>query len=235
MHVSSHESGRSKSPEAGVRQPGQSILAATSPRWTARHMARIKPLLFIVGLYPLLRWLWLGFHDGLTANPPEFLIRSSGLWALVALCLTLAVTPLRRWLNQPALVRCRRMLGLFSFFYAALHVMAWAYWEQGLLWSAMWHDIIQRTFIAVGVVAVLPMLALAITSTHGWMRRLGAGWQTLHRLVYAIAVLSVWHFWLVRAGKNDFAEVYIYAGITAALLLVRWLPAWLRRTAQAMC
>lgn len=190
-------------------------------RWSAKQVAYFKPLLFLIGLYPLLRWVWLGLNDGLSANPPEFLIRSSGIWALIFLCLTLCVTPLRRYLGQPALIRCRRMLGLFSFFYTVLHVLAWAYWERGWSLSAMWSDVVQRPFIAVGVFAVLPMTALAMTSTRGWMGRLGSRWQTLHSSIYTIAVLSVWHFWLVRAGKNDFAEVYGYGLVVVVLLALR--------------
>lgn len=193
--------------------------------WTARQIAYFKPLLFAAGLYPVARWIWLGLHNGLTANPPEFLIRSSGLWALVALCLTLAVSPLRRYLGQPALIRCRRMLGLFTFFYSVLHVLAWVWWERDGSVQAMWDDFMQRPFIAVGVLAVLPMIALAVTSTRGWMRRLGGGWQALHRAIYAIAIFSIWHFWLVRAGKNDFSEVYLYGAVVGALLLVRVCPA----------
>lgn len=192
-----------------------------SGRWTARQIGHLKPLLFLIGLYPVIRWVWLGMQGALTANPPEFLIRSSGIWALVALCLTLAVTPLRRLLAQPALVRCRRMLGLFAFFYTVLHVLGWAYWERGWSALAMWDDVVQRTFITVGVAATVPMLALALTSTRGWMSRLGTYWQTLHRSVYAIVLLSLWHFWLVRAGKNDFDEVYAYGVVVAVLLLMR--------------
>lgn len=184
-------------------------------------MARLKLFLFLLALFPVFRWLWLGFNDGLGANPPEFLIRSTGIWALVALWLTLAVTPLRRLLHQPALLRVRRMLGLFAFFYTALHLLGWAYWERGWSIASMWDDVVDRPFITVGVIAFVPMLALACTSTHGWMRRLGRRWQTLHRSVYAIAVLSVLHFWLVRSGKNDFFEPYAYATVLALLLFFR--------------
>ncbi len=195
---------------------------ATAPnRWTAAQVGRFKPLVFLVSLYPMGRWLVLGFTGGMGANPPEFLIRSSGIWALVLLVLTLAVTPVRRLLGQPAVVRVRRMLGLFAFFYTCLHVLAWGYWERNGSLAAMWDDFIQRDFIAVGVLAVLPMLALALTSTHGWMRRLGRHWQSLHRLVYVVAALSVWHFWLMRAGKNDFFEPYTYGAVLAVLLLAR--------------
>lgn len=191
------------------------------PNWSAKQVARIKPLLFLLALYPVFQWVWLGFTDGLSANPPEFLIRSSGVWALIALCLTLAVTPLRRLIKQPALLRCRRMLGLFAFFYTFLHVLAWAYWERGGSLASMWRDIIERPFIAIGVIAVVPMVAMALTSTQGWIRRLGSWWQTLHRAIYVIAALSVWHFWLIRAGKNNFFEPNTYGVVVALLLLAR--------------
>ncbi|MGB6105950.1 MAG: protein-methionine-sulfoxide reductase heme-binding subunit MsrQ [Pusillimonas sp.] len=197
--------------------------------WKAREVARIKPLVFLLALYPLARWLWLGMNDGLSANPPEFLIRSSGIWALVALGLTLCVTPLRRLIRQPALLRLRRMLGLFAFFYTCLHMLGWAFWERGWSLASMWNDVIQRTFILVGVIAVVPMAALALTSTQGWIHRLGRNWQRLHRSVYPIAILSVWHFWLVRAGKNDFAEPYLYGVLLAVLLLIRFAYFCLRR------
>src|SRR5690606_10376265 len=127
----------------------------------------------------------------------------------------------RRVLGQPALVRCRRMLGLFSFFYTVLHVWAWAFWERNWSATSMVADILQRPLIAIGVIASVLMIALAVTSTQGSIRRLGRKWQSLHRSVYAIAVLSVWHFWLLRAGKNDFFEPYVYGGVVTVLLLIR--------------
>lgn len=186
-------------------------------------MGRFKPLLFLLCLYPVFRWIWLALGvNGLGANPPEFLIRSTGIWSMVLLWVTLCITPLRRLLKQPALVRLRRMLGLFSFFYAALHVLGWAYWERGASLALMWEDIIQRTFIWVGVLAFLPMLLLALTSTRGWMRRLGRRWQQLHFSIYGIAWLSVWHFWLVRSGKADYLEPMLYALALAVILFVRY-------------
>ncbi|MGB6008768.1 sulfite oxidase heme-binding subunit YedZ [Castellaniella sp.] len=213
----------------GVQAPGRR-------NWTAREVNRIKPFVFILAAYPLARWIWLAFDGGLSANPPEFLIRSTGIWALVLLLVTLAVTPLRRMLGQPALVRLRRMLGLFAFFYTALHVVGWALWERGLSPALMWDDVAQRTFVAVGMAAFLPMSALALTSTQGWMRRLGPLWQTLHRSVYAVGGLSVWHFWLVRSGKNDFFEPYVY-GLALALLLSWRLAFFLlgRRSSHRPC
>lgn len=213
------------------------MLEENSPRtdgaWTAKQVGRTKPLVFLLCLYPLARWFWLGYTGGLGANPPEFLIRSSGIWALAALLLTLSITPLRRALRQPALLRLRRMLGLFAFFYTCLHLLGWAFWERGWSLASMWEDIVQRTFIAVGMLAFVPMLALALTSTHGWIRRLGRRWQSLHRSIYAIAVLSVWHFWLVRAGKNDFNEPYLYGAALAVLLLARVAALFLGRRGGA--
>lgn len=197
------------------------MLMVSQRRWTASDVARVKPLIFLLALCPLLRWIYLGLSAGLGANPPEFLIRSSGIWALIALGLTLFVTPLRRLIGQPVLVRFRRMLGLFAFFYTFLHVLGWAFWEHGASLTLMWQDVADRTFITVGMLAFVPMAALALTSTHGWMRRLGSSWQALHRSVYAISALSIWHFWLVRSGKNDFFEPYVYGGVLAILLLVR--------------
>lgn len=197
-----------------TRQPERS-------RWTARQVALTKPVVFLIALYPVAHWIWLGLNADLTANPPEFLIKSSGIWALVALALTLAVTPLRRMLQQPALLRYRRMFGLFTFFYSALHTLGWAWWERGGSLLSMAQDVWQRPFIAVGVIVMLPMLLMALTSTKGWMRRLGRGWQRLHYAIYPIAVLSVVHFWLIRAGKNNFFEPYVYAAIFSVLLLFR--------------
>ena len=211
------------SPPAAPPSSVSAAGAATRAQWSARAVGRFKPLLFLLCLFPVFRWFWLAFGvTGLGANPPEFLIRSTGIWSLVLLWGTLCITPLRRLLRQAALVRLRRMLGLFSFFYAALHVLGWAYWERGWSFAAMWADIVQRTFIWVGVLAFLPMLLLALTSTRGWMRRLGSRWQRLHFSIYGIAVLSLWHFWLVRSGKVDYFEPLLYALALAVLLLLRY-------------
>lgn len=191
-------------------------------RWQSGQVARFKPLIFLLCLYPVWRWVWLVYSgQGLGANPPEFLIRSSGLWALVMLWLTLAITPLRRLSGQPALVAWRRMLGLFGFFYTVLHLLGWAWWERGGSLAEMWLDVVQRTFVWVGVLAFLPMLLLALTSTRGWMRRLGVWWQRLHYSIYVVAGLSILHFWLVRSGKVDFREPLVYGAVLAILLGLR--------------
>jgi sulfoxide reductase heme-binding subunit YedZ len=157
-------------------------------------------------------------QNDLTANPVEFLSRSSGTWTLVCLLVTLSVSPLRQWLQQPALLRWRRMCGLFTFFYASLHALAWAWWDQGFEWAPMLSDVWKRPFIMVGMAAFLTMSLLAITSTHGWMRRLGRRWQHLHSLIYAIALLGILHYYWHKAGKSDFQTVTLYAIVTAGLL-----------------
>lgn len=195
-------------------------------RWTAKQVGRFKPALFVLCLTPFLRWFYLGYTDGLTANPVEFITRSSGFWTLAMLLLTLAVTPLRQWLDQPALVRVRRMLGLFAFFYVVLHLLTWIILDRNLDISSMITDVLDRTFIFVGMAAFLLMLPLAMTSTQGWMRRLGKNWTRLHKAVYAIGVLGIVHFWLMRAGKHDFSEPTLYGTLLALLLLWRVARAW---------
>ena len=187
----------------------------------------------MAGLLPATRWVYLGIQGGFGANPVEFLTRSSGTWALVCLLVTLAITPLRRLLGVPALLRWRRMCGLFAFFYASLHFLAWVVWDQGFGFSDMVNDVIQRPFIAVGLAAFLLMAVLALTSTHAAMRALGRHWQQVHYAIYLIAILAVLHFWWHKAGKQDFEQPIIYALIVAVLLGWR-LWAWSRRLPARM-
>ncbi len=193
-----------------------------------------KPAGFLLALLPF-GWLLAGaLADNLGANPAEALIRSTGDWTLRFLCLALAVTPLRQATGWHALARWRRMIGLFAFFYALLHVVAYAWLDMGLDLAAILRDIGKRPFILVGSAALLMLLALAATSFERAVRALGARrWQRLHRLVYAIALLAILHFFWMRAGKNDFAEVGVYAVIVAALLGWRavraFAPRWRRR------
>ncbi len=182
-----------------------------------------RVLIFLVCLYPLALWGYLAVVGDLSANPAEYLTRSSGEWALVGLCLALLASPAQRLLGFALLLRHRRMLGLFAYFYAVLHVLAWALWEQGVSLSGMWSDIVTRLFITVGAVAFVLLTPLALTSTQGWVRRLGVQWKRLHWLVYPAVVLSVVHFYQVRAGKNDFADVWAYALVTLVLLATRFL------------
>jgi sulfoxide reductase heme-binding subunit YedZ len=209
------------------------IMATASARkqWSARAVGRFKPLLFLLGLFPLARWVWLGTHNELTANPVEFLTRSAGTWTFVCLLVTLGITPLRRLTGQPALVRLRRMCGLFTFFYAFLHFMSWVGWDRGFDPASMLQDVGERPFITVGFAAFVGMAALALTSTQGAMRRMGRRWQQLHRVIYLIGLLALLHFWWQKAGKNDFAQPVIYGAVLCVLLGWR-LVVWLRARRQ---
>ena len=181
-----------------------------------------KPLVFLLCLLPL-AWLVYGaVANQLGANPAEALIRGLGDWALRFLCIALAVTPVRIHTRTPQLARYRRMLGLFVAFYASLHLVAYAWLDMGLDVADIGRDILKRPFILVGFAAWLLLVPLALTSTHGAVRRLGGkAWRTLHRLVYVVAPLALLHFFWMRAGKNNFAEVAVYAVILGALLLDR--------------
>jgi len=199
---------------------------AAHGRWLLHRAA--KPVLFALCLLPLC-WLVLGAATGgLGANPAERLIRSTGDWTLRLLCLTLAVTPLRKLLALPQLARFRRMLGLFTFAYAVLHLLCYAGFDMGLDAADIAHDIAQRPFILVGMSTFALLLVLAVTSFQPLLRWLGGRrWQRVHRLVYLAACLALLHFFWMRAGKRDFAEVLLYGTIVAALLLARVLL-WLR-------
>jgi sulfoxide reductase heme-binding subunit YedZ len=180
-----------------------------------------NPKLWVFGLclVPLARLVVLGVSGGLGANPIEFITRSTGTWTLVGLLLTLSITPLRRLSGRADLIRYRRMLGLFSFFYVCLHFVTYIWLDQFFDPSAIARDIVKRPFITVGFAAFVLLIPLAATSTKAMMRRLGRRWQQLHRLVYAIAVLGVIHYlWLV---KKDMTEPLIYGGVLAILLLAR--------------
>lgn len=190
-----------------------------------------KPLLFGLCLLPLAWLVGRALTDQLGANPQEALIRGLGDWALRFMCAVLAVTPLRVGLGLAALARFRRMLGLYAFFYAVIHLLAYAVFDMGLEWGEIGHDILRRPFILVGTLTLALMLPLAATSFNRPMRWLGAArWQRLHRLVYGAALTMLLHFFWMRAGKNDFAEVAGYAMLVALLLGWRLLR---RRTVAA--
>jgi methionine sulfoxide reductase heme-binding subunit len=191
---------------------------------SAFGLARIA--VFIASLIPLARLFWLGMNDGLSANPVEFVTRSTGTWALVFLCLSLSTTPLRRLTGWAQWIKLRRMLGLYSFFYAALHFTLWLWVDHALDLTAMWDDVLQRPFIAAGFTAFALLIPLAVTSTKGMMRALGHRWVQLHKLVYLIAIAAILHYWWHKAGKNDFGTVSIYAGVVAWLLGARLWWAW---------
>lgn len=189
-----------------------------------------KPLLFLICLGPLARLIYLGVTDGLGANPIEFVTRSTGTWTLTGLMITLAVTPLRRLTGYNALIRYRRMLGLFTFFYASLHFTTYIWLDQFFSLPDILKDIYKRPFITVGFAAFVLLIPLAVTSTNAMMRRLGKRWQQLHRLVYLIGGLGVLHYvWLV---KKDLTQPLIYGAFLLILLTMRlplvasWLSGW---------
>ncbi len=186
-----------------------------------------KPLVFALGLLPWVWLVWQAAGDRLGANPQEALIRTTGDWALRFMCLVLAVTPLRVGLKLPPLARFRRMLGLFAFFHAVVHLLAYALFDMGLDVSDILRDIAKRPFILVGTLTLLLIVPLALTSFNRAIRWLGAArWQKLHRLVYLAALTMLLHFFWMRAGKSDFAEVAVYAAIVAALLGWRLWHRW---------
>ncbi|MFP5460298.1 MAG: sulfite oxidase heme-binding subunit YedZ [Gammaproteobacteria bacterium] len=178
----------------------------------------LRALVFAACLLPLARLFLLGFNDSLGANPVEFVSRSTGTWTLVMLCLTLSVTPLRQLSGWNAVIRLRRMLGLFAFFYGCLHLMSYVWFDQWFDAIAILVDLLERPFIAAGFAAWLLMLPLALTSNAAMIRRLGRHWAELHRAVYAVAALGVLHFWWHKAGKNDLAEPMAYAAVVGLLL-----------------
>ena len=186
----------------------------------------VKPLVFVLCLLPFAWLAYAAFADALGANPAEALLRSTGDWTLRFLCLVLAITPLRQMLNLPVLARFRRMLGLYVFFYACLHLLCYAWFDMGLEWADIVADIPKRPFILVGFAAWAILLVLAATSPKFMLKALGGKrWQWLHRSVYAAAPLALLHFFWMRAGKNNFAEVAVYAAIVAVLLMYRALRA----------
>ena len=197
-------------------------------RWLSARAA--KPLLFVLALVPMGWLLFGGFTGQLGPNPAEALVRSTGDWTLRFLCVALAVTPVRVSFGLAPLARLRRMLGLFVFFYALLHFLAYSWLDKGMEFTEIAVDIAKRPFILVGFVSLLLLSMLAATSWNGAVRRLGAlRWQRLHRVVYLIAGLAILHFFWMRAAKNNFAEVAVYGAILGALMGWRVLRRWRSR------
>lgn len=180
-----------------------------------------KRIVFVLGLIPLLRLFILGYLDDLTANPIEFITRSTGTWTITFLCLTLAMTPLRWITGFSQWVQLRKTLGLFTFFYGFLHFTIWYWLDHDFNFTAMISDVIKRPFITMGFIALLIMSLLAITSNQAAMRLLGGKWKILHRFIYLIAILAVIHYFWHKEGKRDFLVVYIYTGIILSLLFIR--------------
>ena len=197
----------------------------------ARAIKWIKIPVFLLCLVPLANLVWKGFHRDLTANPLEYIRNSTGFWTLVFLCVTLAVTPLRRLLHRNELIRFRRMLGLFAFFYSVLHFVTYIWFEQSFDLALMLDDVAQRPFITAGFIAFVLMIPLALTSTSGMVRRLGGKrWQWLHRLVYLAAIAGVVHyFWKV---KSDTTIPMRFAVVVAILLGYRAIAAAMKQSKQ---
>jgi len=178
-----------------------------------------KPILFTACLLPF-AWLFYGaLTNQLGANPAEALIRATGDWTLRFICIVLLLTPLRTVSHTPALARFRRMLGLFVYFYVVIHLLSYSWFDMGFDVTEIVKDIIKRPFILVGFLAFLLLTPLAATSFNAAIKAMGVKrWQLLHKLVYVISGLGLLHFFWMRAGKNDFSEVFVYAAIIALLL-----------------
>ena len=200
---------------------------------TQKSVRVLKAMLFVLCLLPLVQLVMAVFAVAgmsLGANPIEELIHRLGIWGLRFMLITLAVSPLRKLTGKAWLLRFRRMLGLFAFFYVCLHFLTYSGLDQRFDLGAIIEDIIERPYITIGMTALLLLIPLAITSTNAMMRRLGRRWQKLHRLVYAIAILGVWHFyWQV---KQDTLEAIIYALILAVLLSYRLFNHWSRKRSR---
>lgn len=193
-----------------------------------------KPILFVICLLPFAWLFYRAFANQLGANPAEALIRSTGDWTLRFLCIVLAVTPLRVISKTPTLARFRRMLGLFVYFYVVMHLLSYSWFDMGFDVADIAKDIAKRPFILVGFSAFVLLTPLAATSFNAAIKALGAKrWQMLHKLVYVVAGLGLLHFFWMRAGKNNFAEVFVYAAIIAVLLGWRGLQFLKKKKPQA--
>jgi sulfoxide reductase heme-binding subunit YedZ len=189
---------------------------------TAKQFKLIKAAVFLLALLPFIRLVVFAIADKLGANPVEFITRNTGDWTLYFLCMTLAVTPLRKIVQWNWLIKLRRMLGLFTFFYVALHFTTFLWFDHFFDIDEMWKDVIKRPFITIGFVAFVLLIPLAVTSTNYMVKRLGGKrWQWLHRLVYLIAPLAIVHYWWMKAGKHDFSQPTLFGIIVATLLLMR--------------
>jgi len=185
----------------------------------SRQIVAIKFALFIAALLPTAWLTWGMFNDQLGANPFEVLTRETGLWTLRFLLLTLLIRPLAELSKKIWLLRLRRMLGLFSFYYACVHMLTYLWFDQFFDWHEIWVDIMKRPYITIGMLAFLLLIPLAVTSTRKMMRRLGKRWQQLHRMIYLIAPLGVVHFFMLV--KADIREPLLYGFLLALLLSYR--------------
>jgi len=179
----------------------------------------IKAIIFLVCLTPLIRLIFLGLQDQLTANPVEFVERSTGFWTLFVLLVTLTFSPIRLLTGVAWPIQLRRMTGLFMFFYACCHITTYLWLDHSFFWPDISHDILKHPYVLVGFTAFVLTIPLAFSSTNSMMKRLGGRWKKLHRLIYIIATLGVVHFWWLV--KKDIREPLLYASILFTLLLLR--------------
>lgn len=185
----------------------------------------MKIPVFLLCLVPAGLLVWAAFHDGLGANPVEFIQHSTGDWTIRFLIITLAITPARKLLGVPAFIRYRRMLGLFAFFYVCAHLTTYVWLDQSFDFHAMLQDVAKRRFITVGFLGFILMVPLAITSTRGWIRRMGGKrWQWLHRAIYLSAIAGVIHYaWLVKSDERKPIQYAVLVGILLLYRIVVWL------------
>jgi sulfoxide reductase heme-binding subunit YedZ len=199
---------------------------------TPKQLAAIKSVVFVLALLPFARIVWLVIQQ-VPVDPVEFVTHGTGDWALYLLCATLTVTPLRRLTGWNWLIRLRRMLGLYAFFYAAMHFLTFLWADHGFDVGAMWKDVVKRPFITVGFIAFVLLLPLAATSTNAMIKRLGRRWAQLHRLIYVIAPLAILHYWWMKAGKHNFEQPIVWGTVVAVLLGLRVYWSWSRTRSPA--
>ncbi len=186
-----------------------------------RQVGAVKAAVFALGLVPVAKMAYLTVTQQLV-EPLEHITRGTGDWVLYFLCMTLAVTPLRKFTGWSWLLKLRREIGLFAFFYAFLHFMTFLWFDHFFDVAEMWKDVLKRPFITVGFIGFVLLIPLAVTSTNGMIRRLGGKrWQWLHRLIYLIAPLGILHFWWMKAAKHNFEQPIIFGVIVAVLLGLR--------------
>jgi len=185
----------------------------------AQRVFYAKCLIWVFAFIPILRLVWLGVNDDLTANPVEFVERSTGTWALVFLLLSLSMTPIRLLTNQVWQIQLRRLLGLWMFAYACLHITTYVWLDYGFVWADIAKDIIKHPYVIVGFTAYLLTIPLALTSNSAMIKRLKSKWKTLHQAVYLISILVILHFWWLV--KKDVTEPFYYAAVLCILLGIR--------------
>lgn len=185
----------------------------------AQRIFYTKCLIWVFAFIPIIRLVWLGVNDDLTANPVEFVERSTGTWALVFLLLSLSMTPIRLLTKQVWQIQLRRLLGLWMFFYACLHITTYVWLDYGFVWQDIAKDIIKHPYVIVGFTAYLLTIPLAITSNSAMIKRLKTKWKTLHQSVYLIGILAILHFWWLV--KIDVTEPFYYASVLVILLGIR--------------